>query len=511
MRLATERAGIATWDISARTDSRSSRAVTWSPQFYALLGYHKGEVPPSIENWLARLRHDEREALSGALEAALAGRAPLALEQWVLRPDGAEYCVAVYGTMHHGASGEPDRLIGVAMDVTERRRVEAQREALLDQARAAQAAAEEAARMKDEFLAMLSHELRTPMSAVLGWLHLVRGGQLSPEQQDKALATIERNARQQTQLVNDLLDVSRIVTRKLERDAGHAALDKVLAAAVESARPAAEARGIAIALDIADGHWVVQGSAARLEQVFSNLLSNAIKFSGEGQAVEVALGRLDRRAQVVVRDYGEGLSAQVLPRIFDTFRQADSSSRRRHGGLGLGLAIVKSLVEVHGGTVKAESEGSGHGAAFTVLLPLAENGAVQGTSAEQAAASLQGLRLLVVDDEPDHLEMTSQMLRLEGATVATACGAQEALRAVCTDAPDVVVLDIAMPGVDGYELLRTLRAAAKGALPAIALTGYASPNDAARAAAAGFEYHLAKPFELQALREQIARLARRRS
>ena len=509
MRLATERAGVATWDLAARSSSSSHRPATWSPQFFQMLGYREGEVVPSIENWFARTRADDRAALSGALEAGLRGNGAVALEHWVVHPGGEERCIAVYGTMHHAESGEPDRLIGVAMDVTERRRVEVQREALLEQARAAQQQAEEAARTKDEFLAILSHELRTPMSAVLGWLHLARSGQLSAEQVDKALATVERNARQQTQLVNDLLDVSRIVTGKLERDPGRAPLDKVVAAAVDSARPLAAGRGVRIEVEVAPGRWSVQGSANRLEQIVSNLLSNAIKFSEDGGRVEVTLQRLGERAQLRVRDYGEGLAPAVMPRVFDVFRQADSSSRRRHGGLGLGLAIVKSLVEVHGGTVKAESEGPGRGATFSVILPLSAADEAAATEAPQFSERLDGLRVLVVDDEPDHLEMTSHMLSLEGASVLTAAGPEDALRQVRAARPDVMVLDIAMPGTDGYELLGLLREQAgadAATLPAIALTGYASANDAARARAAGFQRHLAKPYELGELRRQLAEL-----
>jgi len=510
MRLATERAGIATWDMAVHSNSRSNRAATWSPQFFQMLGYREGEVTPSIENWFARVRPDERAALSGGLEAALSGRAPLALEHWVVRPGEGEHCIAVFGNLHHTDSGVPDRLLGVAMDVTERRRTEAQREALLEQARTAQAEAEDAARMKDEFLAILSHELRTPMSAVLGWLHLARSGQLSQEQIDKALATVERNARLQTQLVNDLLDVSRIVTGKLEREPGRAALDKVIASAIESTRPLAAARGVRIEVEVAPGRWSVQGSANRLEQIVSNLLSNAIKFSEEKGRVEVTLARLGERAHLRVRDHGEGLAPAVMPRVFDLFRQADSSSRRRHGGLGLGLAIVKSLVEVHGGSVKAESDGPGRGSTFSVTLPLSAEEAEPPKTAERRAERLEGLRVLVIDDEPDHLEMTSHMLRLQGANVLTASGPEEALRHVRAGRPDVMVLDIAMPGTDGYELLRLLReetGADAATLPAIALTGYASANDAARAHAAGFQRHLAKPYELAELRRQLAELA----
>lgn len=364
--------------------------------------------------------------------------------------------------------------------------------------------------MKDEFLAILSHELRTPMSAVLGWLHLVRSGSLDAEQEEKALAIVERNAHLQSQVINDLLDVSRIVTGKLERDTGTAWVDEILRGAVETARLAAAARGLELHTDIARGQWAVQGSPARLEQIFSNLLSNAVKFSPEGGRIDVELKASDGYVEVSVRDRGEGISGDLLPRIFDTFRQGDSSNRRRHGGLGLGLAIVKSLVELHGGRVAVESEGLGKGATFRVMLPIIADGSAPQDAAppESEDASLKGLRILVVDDEADHLELTTNMLRLCGAEVVAASGAAQALAAARELPPDALVLDIAMPGTDGYELLELLRRHLGTSPPAIALTGLASNADAARAKAAGFEGHMAKPFKMQALRRLVARLVR---
>ena len=505
MRLATEGAGIATWDLVV-----GSGQAVWSRQFCLMLGCDPATTRPSIESWLACVRPDERDRVAGTLIEAMERKGSVSLEHWVQPENGAERCIAAFGTMEADEEDNLRRLIGVAMDITDRKRVEAQRERLLEQARAAQQAAEEAARMKDEFLAILSHELRTPMSAVLGWLHLARTGALDPEQHEKALAIVERNARLQSQVINDLLDVSRIVTGKLERDPGTARLDEILRGAVETARLAAAARGIGLDTDIAPGRGSVQGSPARLEQIFSNLLSNAVKFSAEGGRIDVGLGASDGHVEVSVRDRGEGISRDLLPRIFDSFRQGDSSNRRRHGGLGLGLAIVKSLVELHGGRVAVESEGLGKGATFRVTLPILpdEDAPQDGAAFESDDASLKGLRVLVVDDEADHLELTTNMLRLCGAEVAAASGAAQALAAARELSPDALVLDIAMPGTDGYELLELLRRDLGMSPPAIALTGLASHADAVRAKAAGFQGHMAKPFEMQALRRLVTKLVR---
>lgn len=506
MRLATEGAGIATWDIAV-----GSAESVWSPQFFTMLGYQPGSVPPTLDTWLARVRADEREMSARTLAEALQRPGSVSLEQCIERADNREErCIAVFGTMEVNARGEPQRLIGVAIDITERRRVEAERELLLAQTRRAQLAAEEASRMKDEFLAILSHELRTPLAAVLGWLHLARSGKLTPEQKESALETVERNALQQSQLIDDLLDVSRIITGKLEREDLVASIGQVLESAVETARLAAAVRRINLVSAIEPGSATVRGNPARFAQIFNNLLSNAIKFSPEGGRIDVRLHRDDSRVCVSVTDAGEGLSPEMLPRIFDTFRQADSSTRRRHGGLGLGLAIVKSLVDLYGGTIAAESDGIGQGSTFTATFPLmSDDGAVEVKAAnEPLADDLHGLRVLIVDDEADHLGMAAQLLRLEGAAVATASNADDALIAARNLRPDVLILDIGMPNMDGYALLELLRqqTGAPELLPAVALTGFASISDARRAEAAGFNAHIAKPFDTKHLRQTISRI-----
>jgi signal transduction histidine kinase len=404
----------------------------------------------------------------------------------------------------------PQELASAVRTLLKLHAAEREREGLVKRALEGQRLAEQAVRMQDEFLAMLSHELRTPMSAMLGWLHLMRTGKLSAEQHANAIDTIERNARVQTQLVNDLLDVSRIVTGKMELDAQVMPLDRALENAVGSARVAAAARGVDLVPHIGRGAWNVVGSPERVQQIFGNLLSNAIKFSPKGGRVEVRLERDGDAARVSITDRGEGIAAEVLPHVFDRFRQADSSSRRRHGGLGLGLAIVRSLVDLHRGTVTASSEGGGKGSAFTVTLPLAPASAVPETAPGpgSAEADLRGIRVMVVDDDESNLQMVAQMVRLYGGSAMIASDAAAALSLAHTWTPDVLVLDIGMPDKDGYQLLPELRAAlgAPG-VPAIALTGFASSEDAARAMHAGFQAHVAKPFDMSGLCLLVERLA----
>ena len=404
----------------------------------------------------------------------------------------------------------PQELASAVRTLLKLHAAERERAGLLAQAREGQRLAEQAVRMQDEFLAMLSHELRTPMSAMLGWLHLMKTGKLSPEQQAGAIDTIERNARVQTQLVNDLLDVSRIVTGKMELETEVMQLDRALENALSTARLAAGARDVQLVPHMARGASHIVGNQERVQQIFGNLLSNAIKFSRKGARVDVRLQREGDWARVSITDQGEGIDPEMLPHVFDRFRQADSSSRRRYGGLGLGLAIVRSLVELHNGTVGALSPGPGKGATFTVTLPLAPSGA--GAPAvrafESPEADLGGIRVMVVDDDASNLQMVAQMVRLYGGSAMTATDAPDALHLAQTWRPDVLILDIGLPGKNGYELLPELRAALDMPdLPAIALTGFAAAEDSARALAAGFQSHVAKPFDMIGLCHLVVYLA----
>jgi signal transduction histidine kinase len=406
----------------------------------------------------------------------------------------------------------PQELASAVRTLIKLRAAERERAALLAEAQEGRRLAEQAVRMQDEFLAMLSHELRTPMSAMLGWLHLMKTGRLSPEQQSAAIDTVERNARIQTQLVNDLLDVSRIVTGKMELETEVMPLDRALENAIGSARLAGGARDVELAPHIARGTWNIVGNPERVQQIFGNLLANAIKFSPKGGRIEIRLERDGERARVSIADPGEGIEPAVLPHIFERFRQADSSTRRRHGGLGLGLAIVRSLVELHKGTVTAQSPGVGKGATFTVTLPLAPADAVAraAPAAPAKEADLAGIRVLVVDDDESNLQMVAQMVRLYGGSAMVAAEAASALNLVRGWEPDVLILDIGLPGKDGYELLPELRTALGAPdLPAIALTGFAGAEHGTRALRAGFQSHVAKPFDVIGLCNLVEQLARR--
>lgn len=385
------------------------------------------------------------------------------------------------------------------------------------------ARAEEANRAKDLFLSTLSHELRTPLTAILGWTRMLRTHALSDEKREKGLETIDRNARAQVAIIEDILDLSRIVTGKLRLDLRPTELDAVIESALDTVRPAADARAIRLlpALDPAAG--AVIADPERLQQVVWNLLTNAVKFTPRGGEVRVWLRRDGSQVEIVVADTGQGLDPEFLPHVFDRFRQADASTTRSHGGLGLGLAIAKHLVELHGGAIFAESEGPGRGAVFTVRLPIAPLRATSsapedprpGALADPAlppAPALAGVRVLVVDDEADTRELMASVLAEGEATVATAASAAEALALLQELRPDVLVSDIGMPGEDGYSLIRRVRALAPeagGRTPAVALTAYARAEDRTRAMAAGFNVHVAKPIEPAELMVTVASLAGR--
>jgi len=371
------------------------------------------------------------------------------------------------------------------------------------------AEAEAANRLKDEFLATVSHELRTPLTAIVGWAAMLRAGGLDPQTAARAVESIERNARAQTQIIEDLLDVSRIITGKLRLDARRVDLSAVVEAAVESVRPAAAAKGIRLEVAAGPEAGAAWGDPARLQQVVWNLLANAVKFTPAGGEVAVSLGREDSRVRVAVSDTGQGISPDFLPFVFDRFRQADQRITRRHGGLGLGLAIVRHLVELHGGSVWAESEGPGRGSTFTVELPDAssavanntppagaESHAVDDVGADEAPQSLAGLRVLLVDDEPDARLLLTAVLEQRGAVVSAVATASEALSALPGFGPHILVSDIGMPDEDGYSLMRKVRALDPdrgGRVPAVALTAYAREEDRLRALLAGYQVHVAKP------------------
>ncbi|HYE13434.1 MAG TPA: PAS domain S-box protein [Pyrinomonadaceae bacterium] len=372
------------------------------------------------------------------------------------------------------------------------------------------AEAEAANRVKDEFLATVSHELRTPLTAIVGWASMLRSNVLDADSTARAVETIERNAKAQTQIIEDLLDVSRIITGTLTLNAHASDLGPVVDAAVDSVRPAAASKGITIVAETEPGLGSVWGDPARLQQVMWNLLANAVKFTPPGGEVRVSVARSGERARVTVSDTGQGISPDFLPFVFDRFRQADQRITRQHGGLGLGLSIVRHLVELHGGSVRAESEGEGRGSTFTVELPFTASGEAEAgapaaahspaggaaASASDLAPSLDGLRVLLVDDEPDARTLLTTVLEQRGAKVRAVASAAEALAELAEFGPDVLVSDIGMPGEDGYTLLRKVRALGPsegGRVPAVALTAYAREEDRMRALLAGYQVHVAKP------------------
>jgi len=382
--------------------------------------------------------------------------------------------------------------------------------------------AEEANSLKDEFLATVSHELRTPLMAVLGWAHLLRSNNLDEAGQRRAVETIERNARAQQQLIEDLLDVSRIITGKLRLDVRPVAPSSFIDAAVESVRPAADAKEIQLEILSDPNIGSISGDAGRLQQVVWNLLSNAIKFTPRGGRAQLKLQRTSSHVEISVSDSGQGIKQDFLPYVFERFRQADMKTTRAHGGLGLGLAIVRQLVELHGGTVSVTSEGEGKGATFVVklpVLPVYQNPPeAQGNQsnieigAPDWADNLAGLKVLVVDDEADTCELLRSLLSRCGAEVTAANSASEAFRLFKLGPPDVMVSDIGMPMEDGYELIRKVRALPEvsgGQVPAVALTAYARPEDRMRALRAGYQMHVPKPIELSELVAIVASLANR--
>jgi PAS domain S-box-containing protein len=384
--------------------------------------------------------------------------------------------------------------------------------------------AQEANRMKDEFLATLSHELRTPLTAILGWSGMLRAGRLDAEAATRAIEAIERNAKSQRQIIEDLLDVSRIITGKLRLDVREVEPAALIDSAIEAVRPAAEAKGVRIEKVVGTGSGTLTGDPSRLQQVFWNLLSNAVKFTPGGGRVQLSLEQTDSHLEITVSDTGQGISAEFLPYVFDRFRQADSTTTRKHGGLGLGLAIVRHLVELHGGTVRAESEGVGQGAAFTVTLPLMADyrrdaaTELQHTSRSDSHAALEcperldGLKILVIDDEADTRELLRVVLSQCNAEVITAGSVREALELFDRHRPDILISDIGMPEEDGYELIQRIRelpVERGGNVQAIALTAYARAEDRLRVLRSGYQTHVAKPVEMAELLAVVASLAGR--
>jgi signal transduction histidine kinase/ActR/RegA family two-component response regulator len=405
-----------------------------------------------------------------------------------------------------------DRQYQVREHLIERARAEAALREAEQTERAARTEAERAGRIKDEFLATLSHELRTPLHAILGWSQILRKSSDVNPKVAEGLSVIERNARSQAQIISDLLDMSSIISGKVRLDVQAADLATIVEAAINTVRPAADAKEIRLQVILDPLARPVRGDPNRLQQIFWNLLTNAVKFTPKGGRVSVSLERVNSHLELNVADNGEGIEPEFLPHVFDRFRQADSSMERRHGGLGLGLSIVKQLVELHGGTILARSAGRGKGSTFSISLPLMASlddfrgvtashhpaeSAFEGTVPEPPRASLQGLKVLVVDDEADARALIRRLLEEREACVVTAASAEEALALLSSEHPDLLISDVGMPVKDGYHLIRCVRALRddRAATPAIALTAYARVEDRMKAIEAGYQMHLAKPVE----------------
>ena len=490
---------------------------SWNLAAERIFGYTADEM---IGQPITRLIPPDRQEEEPAILARLRRGERVDHFQTVRRHKlGHEIHVSVTISPIHDASGTVVGASKIARDITHQKSAELERERLLASEREARADAEHSSRLKDEFLATLSHELRTPLNAIYGWAQLLQRPQVSDEEISEGLEVIARNARVQTQLVDDLLDMSRIISGKLRLDVRPIDLEEVIDAAMQSVLPAARAKDIHIHKRIdpaTSATGAVTGDAARLQQVIWNLLSNAVKFTPAYGRVEVLLEPAGSSVQIIVTDTGQGISAEFLPYLFERFRQADGSTTRRHGGLGLGLAIAKHLVELHGGTISASSPGPGLGTRLVVSLPARARPMPEARSFTRPSAMddvrLDGLKVLVVDDEPDALDLIRRILTDAGATVSVTASADDAIARLLSERPAVLVSDIGMPGEDGYRLLQRVRQLPDEGLrriPAVALTAFARPEDRRRALLAGFQMFVPKPLEPAELIAVVASVTQR--
>ncbi|HYJ32773.1 MAG TPA: PAS domain S-box protein [Candidatus Binatia bacterium] len=483
---------------------------------------------------LSDVIHPDDRSRHAALFGELLGACrDFVAEERYVRPNGAVVWVRKQVSAVRDAEGAPRFCFAIVEEITERKHAESEKDDALQRERVARAEAESANRSKDDFLAVVSHELRTPLTAIVGWLRLLRIGAVDASSSSRALETVERNAGILVRLVEDLLDASRIASGKLKLEVRPTTVSDAVRASLEVVRPAAEAKRIRIVARLSPGADLVLGDPARLQQVVWNLLSNAVKFTPEDGRVEVASGPSNGSIAISVSDSGPGIAPEMLPRIFERFRQAESVQNRRHSGLGLGLAIVRNVVEMHGGTVKAESAGPGSGARFTVFLPPyrgaktaadgvpgvpARNGAPKRPDATRSvrvpapppdrdAPSLAGTRILLVEDEEDTRAVVTRILAWRGAEVRACVSAREARAAFEAAPPDVIVSDIGMPEESGYSLIEGIRRAERGRglhTPAIALTAYAQETHRLRALASGFDAHVSKPVDPAELVRTVA-------
>ncbi len=487
----------------------NSIITSWNPAAERIFGYTAAEaVGRSIRMIIPPDLQGEEDVVMAKIRA---GEKVDHYETVRLRKDGGLLSVSLTVSPIYDDHGHVIGASKIARDVTEHVRLMAQ--------------AREGNRMKDEFLAVLSHELRTPLNAILGYVRLLRGGMLQGEQVERALETVERNSRWLTQIVEDVLDVSRIVSGKIRLDVQTVHLQSVIDNAVATVQLAADAKHVRLQMLIDPRIGPVAGDPDRLQQVVWNLLSNAIKFTNKGGRVQVRLERVNSHIELIVSDTGVGIAEEFLPHVFERFRQADSGLTRKTGGLGLGLSIVRHLVELHGGTAHVESAGPGQGATFTVRLPLMivrpqetsktprEHPLAEARTPLEALTNLRGVHVLAVDDEADALGLMRVVLETAGARVTLASSAAAALETLASARPDVLVADVGMPEVDGFELIQRVRALPQPEfrdIPAAAVTAFARSEDRTKALQAGFDMHLAKPVDPGELVASVATLARRR-
>ena len=527
LRRITDATQDALWEIDLKT-----RRLWWSEGAKPLFGHSPGELEIGLEDWYGGIHPEDVDLVRAKFETFLRSGAPDWIDEYRFRrADGSYVYIQDRGRKFFDEGGTPVLVAGAMVDITERKKAEeAVRKSeenarrLLQQEKTARAEAEVANRMKDEFLATISHELRTPLTSIMGWARMLISGSLSERQARHAMEVIAKSAQSQTRLVDDILDTSRIITGSLKLDAKPVEIERVFQATVDVVRPSAEVKGVALTAVIDVQGDVVFGDPSRLQQAIWNLLSNAVKFTNQGGRIEARLSRAGNQIEITVSDTGVGIEPQFLPYVFERFRQADSTSTRKYGGLGLGLAVAHHIIELHGGSISASSPGRDQGATFRIRLPLAltsrppqlgsrrlesEAPQTEARKGSEERQRLDGVRILLVEDDPDTLEMLKFIFHERGAEVITAASASEALEALEHFRPDALVSDIAMPNQDGYDLIRQVRSRGPeqgGKIPAVAVTAYASAEDRARALESGFQTHVSKPVNPGELISTVATL-----
>ena len=502
LRNALGAAGMGTWHVDL-----NSGIATHDESLNRILGLDPVETQgPLRDPSFTRLHPDDHDRVMRAIHAAIESRSEYSIEYRVVRADGHVRWLQDRGRIVLDDAGSPRYATGAVMDVTARRQLEDHERALAAERAQLIRDLEQANRVKDEFLAMLSHELRTPLNAVLGWTRILRRGSVPPERTSTILDTIERNAAAQMQIIEELLDLSSMSAGSLRLNIAPVDLRDLIGGAVETIRPAADAKSITLDVSIGITVGALAGDAARLRQVLWNLLANAVKFTPAGGRIQVIAREGPADLEISVKDSGPGIEPSVLPHVFEPFRRGESLSTRTVGGLGLGLAIVRHIVEAHGGTVTADSDGAGKGSVFVVRVPN-----TMGARLDRIApVTLRGRRVLAVDDDASTQELVATMLLMYGVSVRTAGRASDALQILSEWRPDVLLTDIAMPGEDGYALIRRVRAmpSSLGEIPAVALTAFTDPKSVQDAFAAGFDAHLGKPLEPHVLADALTKVLR---